>query len=155
VPEEVGVVPLLTLSYMYEAPGVNVSTNQIYPIRTYGSSSSAGQQILFYNNSDTVLSFYNYNPFIQLVQNAPVTKNTYLSIVGESPYGSASVVQLINYINPDNNKGGSGLLWLWILLGVLGGIILLGVVYYYIKRRMKMSLDYGNEPYGNEPLKEV
>jgi hypothetical protein len=65
-PRIVGAAPLLTLSYMYEAPGVNVFTNQYYPYHTYGPSSSAGQQIIFYNNSDSVLSFYYFNPQVYI-----------------------------------------------------------------------------------------
>lgn len=95
VPSAVGVVSLLTLSYMYESPGVNVFTNQYYPYHTYAPTVTSGQQIIFYNNSDSVLSFYYYNPYIQFVQSVALTNNTYLNLVGVSPYGQASVVQLI------------------------------------------------------------
>jgi len=67
-------------------------------------------------------------------------------VIGYSPYGSASLVYLINYVNPTPATDDSGLLWLWILLGILGAIILVGVVFFIIKRRKNKSIDYGKEP---------
>ena len=115
---------------MYEPIGLNQVFYKNLPLLIFGSLSSAGQQIIFFNSSDSVIYFYNYNPFIQIILNEPVKDDYNLCLLAISPYGNPTNTQLIKYIKPNSDKNGSGLWWLWILLGIIGLIIIIVVGYF-------------------------